>query len=277
MLIKEYRVTLPLTVEEYQVAQLYSVAEASKNETGGGEGIEVIKNEPFSPGCNEPKIPLLGGKYTTGQYTYKIYHLQSKVPPFIRYLAPKGSLEIHEEAWNAYPYCKTVLTNPGFMKDNFSISIESFHIADSGDHNNIHELPPEKLKNRDVIMIDIGNDPVPPGDYKETEDPKKFKSQKTGRGPLVGKWQDSSDPIMTCYKLVTVEFKWFGLQNRVENFIQKAERRLFTNFHRQLFCWIDRWYGLTMDDIRQLEEKTREELDKQRNTGTVRGMKADSD
>ena len=46
MLIKEYRITMPMTVEEYQVAQLYSVAEASKNENGGGEGVEVIKNEP---------------------------------------------------------------------------------------------------------------------------------------------------------------------------------------------------------------------------------------
>ena len=31
-------------------------------------------------------------------------------------VAPTGSLEIHEEAWNAYPYCKTVLSNPGYMK-----------------------------------------------------------------------------------------------------------------------------------------------------------------
>jgi Phosphatidylinositol transfer protein len=36
------------------VAQLYSVAEVSKNETGGGEGIEVLKNEPFD------NFPLLG-------------------------------------------------------------------------------------------------------------------------------------------------------------------------------------------------------------------------
>ena len=55
---------------QYQVAQLYSVAEASKNETGGGEGIEVLKNEPFD------NYPLLGGKYCKGQYTYKIYHLK---------------------------------------------------------------------------------------------------------------------------------------------------------------------------------------------------------
>lgn len=80
------------------------MAEASKDNTGGGEGIEVLKNEPFT------NYPLLGGKYNSGQYTYKIYHLASKVPAFIRYLAPKGSLEIHEEAWNAYPYCKTVIT-----------------------------------------------------------------------------------------------------------------------------------------------------------------------
>lgn len=39
------------------------------NETGGGEGIEVVKNEPFQG------VPLLGGKYCKGQYTYKKYHL----------------------------------------------------------------------------------------------------------------------------------------------------------------------------------------------------------
>ncbi|XP_018333712.1 phosphatidylinositol transfer protein alpha isoform [Agrilus planipennis] len=272
MLIKEYRVTLPLTVEEYQVAQLFSVAEASKNNTGGGEGIEVLKNEPFT------NVPLLGGKYNSGQYTYKIYHLASKVPTFIRYLAPKGSLEIHEEAWNAYPYCKTVITNPGYMKENFVICIESLHLPDKGDKENVHELPPEKLKQRDVVPIDIANDPVHSHDYKEDEDPTKFKSKKTGRGPLVGpNWKNSVQPVMTCYKLVYAEFKWFGLQNKVEQFIHKSERRLFTNFHRQVFCWIDRWHGLTMDDIRAIEDKTKEELEQLRTKGEVRGMKADAE
>lgn len=168
----------------------------------------------------------------------------------------------------------------------------------------MHELPPDKLKIREVVHIDIANDPVANADYKEDEDPTKFKSVKTSRGPLVGKdWKNNVQPVMTCYKLVTCEFKWFGLQNRVENFIQKAERRLFTNFHRQVFCWIDRWYGLTMEDIRAIEERTKEELDRvkdfwklyrcdrtftansksylyffpfqQRHQGEVRGMQAD--
>lgn len=51
-------------VVQYQVGQLYSVAEASKNETGGGEGVEVLKNEPYEKDGEK------------GQYTHKIYHLQ---------------------------------------------------------------------------------------------------------------------------------------------------------------------------------------------------------
>ncbi|KAK2537491.1 hypothetical protein Q9233_002795, partial [Columba guinea] len=84
------RVILPVSVEE-----LYSVAEASKNETGGGEGVEVLVNEPYERDGER------------GQYTHKIYHLQSKVPTFVRMLAPEGALDIHEKAWNAYPYCRT--------------------------------------------------------------------------------------------------------------------------------------------------------------------------
>lgn len=113
------------------------------------------------------------------------------------------------------------------------------------------------------MHIDIANDSIASADYKEDEDPTKFKSIKTGRGPLNTKeWKNNVTPVMTCYKLVTCEFKWFGFQTRVENFIQKSERRLFTNFHRQVFCWIDRWYGLTMEDIRSIEDKTKEELDR---------------
>eukprot|EP01135_Chromosphaera_perkinsii_P000908 Nk52_evm6s153 gene=Nk52_evmTU6s153 len=212
VLLKEFRIPLNLSVEEYQVAQLYSVAEASKNETGGGEGVEVLKNEPFE---DHPQF----GK---GQYTYKIYRLASRVPKWVSAVLPKGALEIHEEAWNAYPYCKTILTNPGYMKDNFHIAITTWHKPDGGHEHNVHELTDEQLKKREVIMIDIANDHLDKKDYNEEEDPKKFTSAKAGRGPLIGAWQDTCEPLMTCYKLVDVKFKWFGLQGRVESLIQKV-------------------------------------------------------
>jgi len=259
---------MPVSVEEYQIGQLYAFSVESLNNTGGGDGIQVIKSESFS------NVPLLKGKPMSGQYTYKIYHMTSKAPEFIQMLMPKGSLEFHEESWNAYPYCKTIVTNPRFMKEDFHLTIESIHRADGGDSENIMGLSPDKLKIREVCHIDIAKDRIASADYKANYDPCQFKSLKTGRGALKESWQQKVDPLMTCYKLVTVEFKWFGLQNRVENSIMSTEKRVFTLFHRQIFCLIDEWFGLTMEDIRQFEAKVNAKLEKQRNQGELRGMKA---
>lgn len=268
MIIKEYRVILPMTVDEYQVGQLWSVAEASKAETGGGEGVEVLKNEPFKD------VPLLDGRYTHGQYTHKIYHLQTKVPGIIRAIAPKGSLAVHEEAWNAYPYCKTVLTNPGYMKENFYVKIETIHLPDRGTTENAHGLGENELAKREVVFINIANDNeyLKNSDIRHETTPSLYKSKKTGRGPLVGKWTETVQPVMCAYKLVTVYFKWFGLQNMVESFTHTQYPRLFSKFHREVFCWLDHWYGLTMADIREIEEQAQRELDEARRRGSVKGM-----
>jgi len=269
MKIVEFRVLLPMTVEEYQVAQLYSVAEASKNETGGGEGIEVLRNEPYTG------KPLLNDAYDSGQYTLKMFHLASRVPGVIRTVAPAGSLDIQEEAWNAYPYCRTIVTNPAYMKDGFHIKIETLHAQDGGTQPNAHCLNQKQLIERKVVVIDIANDTVSSGDYKADEDPTKIRSEKAGRGPLGKDWVKDCSPLMCAYKLVTCEFKWWGLQNKIEDYIMTTERRIFTNFHRQVFCWMDRWFGMTMEDIRAIEAKTKLELDEKRKRGDIRGTKAD--
>ena len=48
MRLVEYRILLPLTVEENYIGQLWSMAEVSRLNTGGGEGVEILKNEVFS-------------------------------------------------------------------------------------------------------------------------------------------------------------------------------------------------------------------------------------
>ena len=115
------------------------------------------------------------------------------------------------------------------------------------------------------------------GKYLNT-DPTKYVSEKTGRGPLKNepgrKWQHTVDPVMTCYKLITIEFKWWGLQGQMEAFIMRQQKRLLINLHRQIFCSTDKWYGMTLEEIRQLEDRTREELESRRLTGEVRGTSA---
>lgn len=250
------------------MAQRFTVAEMSMDETGGGEGCEILKNEPFSG------HPLMAGRYSAGQYTHKIYHVSRKIPSLIKLILPRGSLQIYEESWNAYPYTKTVLTNPGYMKDNFQLIIESLHHNSRGDEENPLHLPPEVLKSRLVKTIDIANDPISSKDYDPNMDPRTYRSAITGRGPLTDNWHDTASPIMTCYKVVSTNFKWFGAQRMVERYIQNYEQKLFTVFHRRLFCSTDKWYGMTLEDIYRFEEETREILDRERSSGQLRGTRS---
>jgi len=262
VLTSEYRVVLPMSVDEYQIAHLWSVAEQSKKETGGGEGVEVLKNEPF--------INKETGK--TGQYTYKKISKDSRVPAWIRMLAPEGSLDVFEESWNCYPDYKTTITN-GYMKDSFHITITSKHEPFDGKFKNPHNIKDSKV---DRVLVDIANDPR--GDDKSEPNPATFLSTKTGRGRLGENWIDEglkspeSCPMMCSYKLVEVEFKCMFLQGKIENLIQSKSHQIITYFTRQLFCWIDKWYGLTIEDIRELEAKTKAELDTLKAEGALRGM-----
>ncbi|KAI6182769.1 Phosphatidylinositol transfer protein domain containing protein [Aphelenchoides bicaudatus] len=268
MIIKEYRIVMPLSVEEFQIGQLYSVTEASKNETGGGEGVEILKNEPFSG------FPLIDG-FDCGQYTHKVYHLQSKVPAIVRKVAPSGSMAIHERSWNAYPYCRTELSNPDYMGEKFFIKIETMHVNDRGTSENVHNLPPDLLAKRSVVNINIANDKefLHHSDLKSETSPQLFYSRKTRRGRLdPNTWRQNCEPVMCAYKLVTVYFKWFGLQSMVENHAHKQYPRLFSKFHREVFCWIDNWWGLTISDIRELERVAQLELNEARTKGSIRGM-----
>ncbi|KAJ2785651.1 hypothetical protein GGI15_001830 [Coemansia interrupta] len=259
-IVKEYRITNNCTVDEYRIAQLYAVAKMSMNETGGGEGVEVLKNEPYD---NEM------GK---GQYTYKIYHLGSRLPAILRPLIPKDMLILHEEAWNGYPHCKTVVTNP-YMKENMRVVTETMHLPDRGETANALKLSPELLAQRQVEYIDVADSSaISKKAYKEAEDPSIYKSEKTSRGPLDKPgWEKECEPVMTCYKVVTAEFKWWGITSTAEPLIQSNMKNVFTMFHRQLFCDTDEWFGMTIEDLRALEEETAKKLvEKRQQEATTR-------
>nr|XP_024396361.1 phosphatidylinositol transfer protein 2-like isoform X1 [Physcomitrium patens]XP_024396362.1 phosphatidylinositol transfer protein 2-like isoform X1 [Physcomitrium patens]XP_024396364.1 phosphatidylinositol transfer protein 2-like isoform X1 [Physcomitrium patens]PNR39831.1 hypothetical protein PHYPA_020111 [Physcomitrium patens] len=249
--VQEYRIVLPFTVEEYKIAQLYMVAKFSASESSGGDGdgVEVLKNEPYEE--ND----------TRGQYTHKIYHLANKLPSWLVSLVPKKALMLEEEAWNAYPKCTTVLKCPYFNK--LRLILETTHLPDRGTTENALNLDAKTVKKRQVEFIDIAMDPVE--NYVESEDPLKFKSQKTGRGPLQEGWQKTCEPVMCAYKCVTVDVPYWGFGSRLEKFISKnAQRKILLEGHRKCFCWLDEWHGLTMEDVRRMEDETAEALAKAR-------------
>ncbi|XP_061672325.1 membrane-associated phosphatidylinositol transfer protein 2-like isoform X2 [Syngnathoides biaculeatus] len=251
MLIKEYRIPMPMSVEEYRIAQLYMIQKKSREEScGEGSGVEILKNKPYTDGP--------GG---TGQYTHKVYHIGMHIPSWFRSILPKAALRVEEESWNAYPYTRTRYTCPFVEK--FSIDIETYYMADTGSQPDVFNMSAADKRQRTVDPIDIVTDPIPPHEYKAEEDPRLYKSTKTQRGPLLDDWIEEYNnnpdkmPIMCAYKLCKVEFRYWGMQSKIERFIHDVGlRKVMVRAHRQAWCWQDEWYGLTMEDIRQLELET---------------------
>ncbi|XP_050597321.1 cytoplasmic phosphatidylinositol transfer protein 1 isoform X2 [Bombus affinis] len=139
------------------------------------------------------------------------------------------------------------------------ISIKTRYEDNNGSTENCLGLSPIELIHREVDFVDIAYDELSAKHYKEEEDPKFFKSQRTGRGPLVEGWKGTTQPIMCSYKLVQASFEVWGMQTRVEDFIHRCIRDILLLGHRQAFAWIDEWYDMTLEDVRQYEQKMQAE------------------
>ncbi len=122
MLHKEYRIVLPVSVEEYRCAQVYMTSRTSLMEAmdSDGAGVEILANRPAE-------------HHTLGpcQYTKKVFHIDKRFPSWLRMIAPKSGSYLLEESWNAYPSTITEVTFPMFTS--FRILVESHHLPDRGE------------------------------------------------------------------------------------------------------------------------------------------------
>jgi hypothetical protein len=132
----------------------------------------------------------------------------------------------------------------------------------SGTTENAFGCPEEEYPQIIIDHIDIAFDEIQPKHYKEEEDPKFFKSVKTNRGPLMEGWRITDKPLMCSYKLVHASFEVWGFQTKVEDFIHKCIRDVLLLGHRQAFTWVDQWFEMDVDAVREYEKKMQEETNK---------------
>ncbi|XP_061530489.1 cytoplasmic phosphatidylinositol transfer protein 1b isoform X3 [Phycodurus eques] len=244
MLMKEYRICMPLTVDEYRIGQLYMISKHSCEQSGSGEGVEVVRNEPE----NHPE-------HGPGQVTEKQIYLSSKLPAWAKVFAPRF-FYVTEKAWNFYPYtiteysvsllphhlkyttsprrqlmctnilvhslpriCTFVSVQVSFLPK-FSIRIETRFENNNGCNDNVFMDGPTPAE--DVTFLDILSDPIPEKHYKDSEDLSRWQSSKTQRGPLEEGWREDHQPIMCSYKRVQCSFEVYGFQTKTEDFIHRG-------------------------------------------------------
>jgi hypothetical protein len=205
---------------------------------------------------NQKSFLKLRENRSKGQFTEKRIHLSSRLPYWLQAVTPRVFYVI-ERAWNFFPYTITEYTCSFIPK--FRVEIYTKFEDNAGTTENTFNVPEDEYPQITIDHVDIAFDEIQPKHFKEEEDPKKFKSVKTGRGPLIEGWRETDSPLMCSYKLVHASFEVWGFQTRVEDFIHRCIRDVLLLGHRQAFTWIDQWYDMDIEAVRAYEKQQQEE------------------
>nr|CAD2147088.1 unnamed protein product [Meloidogyne enterolobii] len=125
MLVREYRIVMPMTTAEFQIGRAFAYMETARKQTHKGEGVEILQDEPFD------NIP------------------------------PNGLTRIHEHSWNSFPYLLTELYAPEWdeNREKFSIRFETLCLGDNrGKDENALGLDRDMLRRREVVKMNVGED-----------------------------------------------------------------------------------------------------------------------
>jgi hypothetical protein len=138
--VVEFRVCMPLSMDEYERGFVFTLAKTTQQTAGDGEGVETRLNEHFvDDDAADPRLE-------EGVHALKTLHLGARVPKLVKILTPKNALMLEEESWNCFPYCKTCYTSPYFGK-RFTLTVETMVLADDrGEHPNALNLSDEQVR-----------------------------------------------------------------------------------------------------------------------------------
>ena len=125
--IYEYRIPMPLTLQEFDIGRNFMVSRVNEEEDDGSGGKAVnfvsldIQNHSL---------------FGAGQHSIKWYNIARRMPAWLRSLS-STPLVLSEDAWNFYPYTQAVLRLPILSK--FSLRIQTMHLNGT-DHENAHQV-----------------------------------------------------------------------------------------------------------------------------------------
>jgi hypothetical protein len=124
--IYEYRIPMPMTLEEFDVGRNFMVSRVNQLESdgAGGKAVEIISMKQ-----NNHSL------YGAGQHSVKRYNIAKRMPAWLRSLT-SVPLVLKEDAWNHYPFTQAILRLP--LLAGFRLRIQTLHLEGTG-HDNAHQ------------------------------------------------------------------------------------------------------------------------------------------
>ena len=254
MRIIEFRIIVPLSIEQCHHASNYSCFKFSSEAKGESEneGMEFVEFSDYEDENGEK-----------GRFSHKIMHLKSRVPYIIRWAIPDKYLHVSELSHDAFPHTKTEYKMPG-VGDDCYLTLESFHYKYEKPEDipeNCAKLTDEELAIREIRYLDILDGPV----YDKTVTLTDFECPEAGISKLVSDkkpnekeipgWVKNYKGAMTCcIKTVKFNFQWWGLQTAAEAFVLNSiVPMVLIDNHRGMVKWAPDWAKITPEQLRQME------------------------
>ncbi|XP_063721901.1 phosphatidylinositol transfer protein 1-like [Symsagittifera roscoffensis] len=254
----EYVIALPFSLDQYRVGYLWSQLQFSKQETGGGSGVEFVEQRILTD--PEP-----------GKFTHRIYYLEKKFPKIVTSILPNKYFRVTEKSESFRNFTESKYSHDSISDEKFSITLTS--TSAESHKQNIFNLTEEQLKSRKSIFVDITKC-FDEKDYEESGDPTKFVSERLKFGPLRGSdWVRETDcpNVLYIHKMYSINVAMPGIGHAKPKIIETLTRMMY-KFYRQMFCWTDEWLHYSMQDVEELERVVKIELKKLRSDKEARGI-----
>lgn len=249
MRLKEYRIPIPLTLDEYRLGQQWTEIELLK-ETLQTCSTCVQINDKISEQerldiINE-KIPLKlkANIASSTLMTHKKYNIKDQTPKFLEnfLFKSKTDLILDEYSWDNWPYTLTIIENLDYY---IRIIVQSYYINNNFSSMNnssqiIFSLNDEQTKFlKDYEIINIAERLDEKKEYRLDEDPtRNFSTKKPDILPLPlnKKWYDNwpkSQSSMCAHKLI--ELVIFDENNNEKSFFAKTTNKILVKIFNDLF------------------------------------------
>ena len=274
MKFKEYRIPLPLTLDEYRRGQQWTENELLK-ETFQTCSTLILLDEQITDEQHAKiiweKLPFsykshLAPSTSITHKKYRIQNSKSKLFDFFL-LNTKADFILDEFSFNNWPYTLTILEN---VEYSLRIFIQSFYVNNHltmfnrAEHCQFYfpwNNDDERKSFNQYEIINIAERFDEKKDYRIDEDPtRNFSRKKPHLLPLQlnSKWYEnwpSHQPSMCVYKLIElILFNEKSLLTKATNkllcsSILKTQKMIYHRFHQKMLTNIDQWIENENNDL----------------------------
>ncbi len=223
MILKELRIILPMNPEEYKRGRFYSLC--SKRSTKEDARFSVVRTQSFNP--EKLFVQKGAANIPEGQYVEKKRLIPEPMMTLINKMFPGVTDQVREEVWSAFPFSRAVYTYGDSAAAAFTLTVESVYVADDiARQDNIFDLTPEELRERDLEVHDLTEKEGAPG-----------------------------KDLMTIYKLIKSESNKSGPFTKVESFFINTEEKVVTKFHQEVCNARAKWKDISLENqVKEVKE-----------------------